>query len=348
VDFVVDVYINVGFAQLGAYQITATFDPGEVQLVTTLGDQGVSPGSGPFGGPASVNPSVPGEIRWNDVESSPTGPAYTGTIHVAALNFRALAVCRDTVAFGGFVEELVNGMAMVIFGPFPTPIAPQWTTITQPLGAVVLCGPDIVPPGAPVSVELHAEVGTRELASYRVTLTYALAFMQLDTSFGTMGVTAGSSPLGLPTSVLVTSPGIIEIEGSAMMPSGPSYTGDQHVCTIHFNTPGPSCSVTGLPFIRGTVEELVDSAMLTIGGRTPRGMPTFAYECGLICGDVTLDGILTILDALRIAQHAVGVITLMPGPLSVADVDRSGRVNILDSLLIAQTTVGLRAPPDCR
>ena len=75
----------------------------------------------------------------------------------------------------------------------------------------------------------------------------------------------------------------------------------------------------------------------------------------ILCGDVDLDGSLTVLDALLSAQHAVGLTQLHPVISAVADVYNPVvdlllvHVDIMDSLWIAQAAVGSRAfyPGDC-
>jgi hypothetical protein len=65
------------------------------------------------------------------------------------------------------------------------------------------------------------------------------------------------------------------------------------------------------------------------------------------CGDVNSDGIIDIVDALKIAQFYVN---LNPDDFdeSVADVSEDGEINIVDALLIAQYYVGLvESLPEC-
>lgn len=57
-------------------------------------------------------------------------------------------------------------------------------------------------------------------------------------------------------------------------------------------------------------------------------------------GDVNDDSTVNVIDALRTAQHCVGVSPFSFEP-SQADVDGNGVINIVDVLLIAQHSVGL-------
>lgn len=62
-------------------------------------------------------------------------------------------------------------------------------------------------------------------------------------------------------------------------------------------------------------------------------------------GDVNGDGAVTIVDALFIAQNAVGSRTFNSAQVAAADVNGDGQVTIVDALFIAQYTVGRRADP---
>lgn len=57
-------------------------------------------------------------------------------------------------------------------------------------------------------------------------------------------------------------------------------------------------------------------------------------------GDVNLNGSVDIIDALMIAQYAVGSIPEGFNVL-VADVDNNGNINIVDALMVAQYYVGI-------
>ncbi len=74
---------------------------------------------------------------------------------------------------------------------------------------------------------------------------------------------------------------------------------------------------------------------------TPDLSPEPTSPAGLL-GDVNGDGMIDIIDALRIVQYYVGIIVLTPEELERADANCDDTVNVLDALLVAQYYVGLR------
>lgn len=66
-----------------------------------------------------------------------------------------------------------------------------------------------------------------------------------------------------------------------------------------------------------------------------------------MCGDCDLDGDVDILDALRAAQIAVGLIMPTPIDRQVCDVDADTDIDIIDALFIAQVAAGLPVVLNC-
>lgn len=64
-------------------------------------------------------------------------------------------------------------------------------------------------------------------------------------------------------------------------------------------------------------------------------------------GDIDGDGDIDVLDALRAAQIAVGLIAAGPIDFFTCDVDTDGDIDILDALLIAQVATGLPVTLNC-
>jgi hypothetical protein len=100
-------------------------------------------------------------------------------------------------------------------------------------------------------------------------------------------------------------------------------------------------------------------------GRSVDGGPTWIYftvstpgasnnggdPCDtVLCGDCNQDGFVNILDALRGAQHAAGVLTLTGAAFDNCNVNRvtgSIAVDILDALILARYDVGLAVTLSC-
>jgi len=133
-----------------------------------------------------------------------------------------------------------------------------------------------------------------------------------------------------------------------------------------FNTPGTYDYTCGYhPSMKGTVIVTSASASITptptatpTATTTPTPTPTSTITStptptitptptstpptSGIKGDVSVDGQITVVDALFVAQYTVGLRTLTSAQLAAADVNGDGQVTIVDALFIAQYTVGLR------
>jgi hypothetical protein len=72
-----------------------------------------------------------------------------------------------------------------------------------------------------------------------------------------------------------------------------------------------------------------------------------------LCGDCDGDGVVTVLDALVGAQHAVGLVTLTGIRFSACNVtgavepDQAAAIDVLDALTIARSVVGLGVVLSC-
>ena len=74
----------------------------------------------------------------------------------------------------------------------------------------------------------------------------------------------------------------------------------------------------------------------------PRGIGAPVVISGTgIAGDVNADGIVSIVDALIVAQYFTYISTRVSLDKAVADVNNSGTIDIVDALIIAQYTVGI-------
>jgi hypothetical protein len=119
--------------------------------------------------------------------------------------------------------------------------------------------------------------------------------------------------------------------------SSPSFRGE---CTFVLPAVGEQTSTSfgSLTAVGGiTSGELTSPSFSTV-------LDVLCVEQGgcivTLCGDCTGDGVISILDALAAAQHAVLVIMLMGTEFNNCDVDADMDVDILDALLIAQVASG--------
>jgi hypothetical protein len=70
--------------------------------------------------------------------------------------------------------------------------------------------------------------------------------------------------------------------------------------------------------------------------------------CQVACGDCNGDGVVSVLDSLEAARHAVGVTILSGDDFRRCDVDSDWSVDILDALRISQEAAGLAPGLSCR
>ena len=92
----------------------------------------------------------------------------------------------------------------------------------------------------------------------------------------------------------------------------------------------------------GDLHLLLDRFALQTAAPTATPVPTQAPTPVDCIGDVTMDGTVDIVDALKIAQYYVGLIGWDPDfNEGCADTNCDGSVNIVDALIIAQYYVGL-------
>src|SRR5664280_3502753 len=64
-----------------------------------------------------------------------------------------------------------------------------------------------------------------------------------------------------------------------------------------------------------------------------------------VVGDVNGDGVVTMADALLLAQSIVGIATLTPAQQLAADVNGDGFITMADTLVTAQIVAGVTTPP---
>ena len=110
-----------------------------------------------------------------------------------------------------------------------------------------------------------------------------------------------------------------------------------HIGTIKWKASGSIQSCRLLNDI--SITEFIDYTTATIGN--PAGSDGTIRIIGAKFGDINNDGVVTILDALILAQYNPTQIFPLPCEDRVADVSNDGTINIIDALMIAQYSVGV-------
>jgi hypothetical protein len=166
------------------------------------------------------------------------------------------------------------------------------------------------------------------LAGYQFTFIYDPEFLELDTTIGLHGVTPAEN--GYLSSVDVSTPGLLVITGDNPEAEGTFAT--DFFLFIHWMT-----RKGGNTRINWTV----DWAHAPGGTAYTDILMSNSGDMAILKpGDVNNDVNVNIVDALVIAQSAVGIDVSMYK--AAADVNEDTIVNIVDALLVAQYTVGLQ------
>jgi hypothetical protein len=132
--------------------------------------------------------------------------------------------------------------------------------------------------------------------------------------------------LGLIGAFEITAPSAISISGKIIYGATPAGGAVKYV-------PGVTVTATGSPQVTATSDGT--------GSYQLNGLGTGNYTVTLAkTGDVNS---INSLDATRIQQHLVGLITLTPHQLIAADTNNSGNVNSLDATRIQQHLVGIQS-----
>lgn len=77
------------------------------------------------------------------------------------------------------------------------------------------------------------------------------------------------------------------------------------------------------------------------GRLLPRGLAG-AGRCAQCCGDLDLDGIIDLTDAIIALQVMSGISTLNQPQISYADVNQDGRIGLPEAIYVLQEVAGLR------
>jgi len=89
-----------------------------------------------------------------------------------------------------------------------------------------------------------------------------------------------------------------------------------------------------------------DGTVYAINWATLNAVGSAATPVCTLCGDVSGDAQVDVVDALYIAQRTAGLRTSLPCP-TLGEVNGDGMLDFVDALFITQYTVGLRGVPQC-
>lgn len=173
-------------------------------------------------------------------------------------------------------------------------------------------------PGSRINVEIHVNTGTQDFAAYGFTIFYDPGKLSI------ISVEDGAEGF---ISATCADYGILCMSG--FNASGIAPGSNLHIVTLICDTYINECGETT---IQMEIDSLTDSTTRTIGN--PRA---YNGTVNIICpvmGDVDSSGTIDIIDALKTAQHYVGLNVSIN--TVAADVNCDGEITIMDALLIAQ------------
>jgi hypothetical protein len=162
----------------------------------------------------------------------------------------------------------------------------------------------------------------QQLSAFTHTISYNSTLISVNTSLGTSGVT-GNPNLNL--TVNLSQPGKIAISG---FDAAGTITGTVALYTINW-----------IAITTGTTRIDVDTDP---NNPDPIVRPPLSADVTItraMFGDVNVDGIIDIIDALLIARDYVGLTTPQYNRC-LADYNRNGTIDIVDALMVAQYYVG--------
>jgi len=212
---------------------------------------------------------------------------------------------------------------------------PAWATAA---GSVILT---INPPaltvglGEEFSVVIQAQAGSQQVDGASAYINFDPSVLQV------VSVTAGSS-LPIPIQNRFNNiAGTVDYSAGAFsnFPTG-TFTLATVKLTSIATSPGTALTF-GSSLPRQSDVTFEGASVL---GNTQGG--TVIVVACTSCGDVNGDGAVGAVDALLIAQHAIGLLPSLPCQAQ-SDVNGSGGVDIVDALFVWQRTAGLRASLPC-
>lgn len=165
-------------------------------------------------------------------------------------------------------------------------------------------------------------------AVFAATITYDPAIIVPNMTIGEYGVEQGSDEFVMV--INGTTPGIINIAGFDTTGKAP-----EKIDLLHFNWHAVAPGACTINIQINEITDLYGMLILPL-----MVSPSTVTVKRAAFGDVDVNGALTIIDALRIAQYYVGAAS-DPSIPCLGDFTRDGAVNIIDALQVAKCYVGL-------
>lgn len=182
--------------------------------------------------------------------------------------------------------------------------------------------------------------GTDSYAVYTLSISYDPVILRLDDEKGDQGVEAGAE--GFVSLVENSIPGTVRISGFDAQGQGPGSA----LAIVEINWVALAAGTTDLIIDVSQLENAQAQSITVV-----EILNSTVEVIVPACGDADRNGVVSIVDALLVAQAYVGIhpedYPCGWDRICPFDVDGNGYINIIDALIIAQYYIGLRFSLNC-